>query len=499
MIQSRPKLPASLPGPKPTWYAGSLGNLIEFGKDPIGAINRRLRRFGRLHCLVAGGNSPLNSPLPNSVGTVIAIGPEHNQRLLSDTHSYLQFVRTGLEDSPYRALAAGLLNMNGEKHKQQRRWMMPAFQKSRLDRYYAPMLNIIQSELAQWRPGQRRDLAADMRNLTLRVATKVFFGQDIDPREQSIGQIIDEWVKLNGTTAVLAFPWNLPFLPYRRLLRLSQRLTAKLQELIAAKRRHGGDTGDVMDVLVHQARDADGAAMSEDELIGQANLLFLAGHETTANTLTWTLFLLTQHPEIRSELTDELQGVLHGAPPSLDDLPRLPLLDRVIKESMRILPAVPLGMRTSATAQNYAGHDLPQYTEIVFSQYHTHHDPEIYPNPERFEPGRWEGRDPGPYEYIPFGGGARLCLGASFALMEIKAVLACLLPHWDFLLRPGTRIDRYVNLTMSPRQGLPIVLQQRADQPPEPVPVAGNIHEMVHLPGRYPGSSLHPESAVVKA
>lgn len=178
---SRPSLPASLPGPRRAWPFGAIGNLLQFARDSIGYVSAGQRRFGNVFALVAGGNDPMNSPLPNSVGTVVALGPEFNQRLLSDTHTFLQFIRTGLERSPYRALSAGLLNMNGEKHKQQRRWMMPAFLKSRLDGYFGTMMDLIQTDLADWRPGQQRDLAADMRGLTLRIATKVFFGQEIDP------------------------------------------------------------------------------------------------------------------------------------------------------------------------------------------------------------------------------------------------------------------------------------------------------------------------------
>jgi cytochrome P450 len=455
---------------------------MRFARDSIGYISAGQRRFGNVFALVAGGNQPMHSPLPDSVGTVVALGPEFNQRLLSDNAFFLQFIRTGLEHSPYRALSAGLLNMNGEKHKQQRRWMMPAFQKSRLDRYFDTMMELILADLQAWRAGQHRDLAAEMRGLTLRIATKIFFGQDIDPQAQGLGPTIDAWVKLNGTPGVYAFPWNLPGLPYRRLLKLSRRLLAKLHDLIEAKRRHGADTGDVMDVLVHLARDDDGAAMTPDELIGQANLLFLAGHETTANSLTWTLLLLMQHPRVHADLRDELHGVLHGDPPRLEHLNRLPLLERVIKESMRVLPAVPLGMRTTAAACEFAGHSLPAHTEIIFSQYHTHHDPAIYTEPQRFDPSRWERREPSAYEYIPFGGGARLCLGASFALMEIKAVLATLLQRWAPQLRPGTRIDRYVNLTLSPKHGLPVDLHPAGANPGRTIPVVGNVHEMVDLP-----------------
>jgi cytochrome P450 len=234
-------------------------------------------------------------------------------------------------------------------------------------------------------------------------------------------------------------------------------------------------------MLIH-ARDEDGTRLTEDELIGQANLLFLAGHETTANALTWTLFLLSQHPQVLADLHDELSGKLHGDPPTVEQMAELPLLERVIKESMRLLPPVPLGSRTATKPTELGPYLLPQWTEIVFSQYHTHHAADLYPEPERFRPDRWLGLNPSAYEYIPFGGGPRLCVGAAFAMMEMKVVLPLLLQRYRLELVPGARIDRFVNMTMAPKYGMPMVVRpQDREFARGKTAVHGDVREMVEL------------------
>jgi cytochrome P450 len=198
--------------------------------------------------------------------------------------------------------------------------------------------------------------------------------------------------------------------------------------------------------------------MTEDELIGQANLLFIAGHETTANALAWTLFLLSQHPRIMANLFDELTGVLRGSAPSVECLSRLPLLECVIKESMRLLPPVPFGARTCVEETELGPYNVPPGTEICFSQYFTHRLPELYPEPTRFRPERWEEIEPSAYEYLPFLAGARMCVGATFAMQEIKVVLAMLLQRYRLELVPNTVIDRRVTMTLSPKYGLPMMV-----------------------------------------
>jgi cytochrome P450 len=280
---------------------------------------------------------------------------------------------------------------------------------------------------------------------------------------------------------VLLLPYNVPPLPFWRYLRLSRRLDDAIRAMIDQKRTRGRDEGDVLSMLVH-TRDQDGARMSEDELIGQANLLFLAGHETTANALAWTLFLLMQHPGVMADLCDELHGTLRGDPPRADQLAELPLLERVIKESLRILPPVPFGARVAMAPTALGPYELPPLTEIAFSEYVTHHLPELYPEPERFRPDRWKTAEPSAYEYLPFGAGPRMCVGATFAMIEAKVVLAMLLQRYRPELVPGARVDRHINITLSPRYGLPVVIRaQDRNFAASRAEVRGDVHDMVDL------------------
>jgi len=476
---SRPALPSTLPGPSPHWLLGWRGTMFHFAQDPLGNILKLRQQYGDVFAFVRGGNAPLNSTIPGCWNSVFALRPEFNQQLLSDPAIYHSSILLGTDGTRFWRLGTGLLNMNGEKHRQQRRLMMPAFHKQRVEGYAATMIDMTAAFLDDWRPGEQRDLIADMRNLTLRIASKVLFGLDVDPNAGGLAHMIDEWLKLSGTLGVMFFPWEIPFTPYHRFMRASKHLEAALKSMIEAKRAHGSDQGDVLSLLVHTVEE-DGTKMSEDELIGQANLLFLAGHETTANALTWTLFLLAQHPEVMRDLYDELHGTLQGAAPQPAQLPRLPLLEQVIKESMRLLPPVPLLSRTCMEPVTLGKYPLPALTEIIISPYLTHREPELYPEPQRFLPRRWESIEPSAYEYLPFGAGSRMCLGAGFAMLESKIVLAMILQRYRLALTPDARIDRFLNITLSPQPGMPMLVhpQDRAFEKSRAT-VRGNIREMV--------------------
>jgi cytochrome P450 len=253
---------------------------------------------------------------------------------------------------------------------------------------------------------------------------------------------------------------DLPGLPYHSFLDKAQGIEQAMRRIIAEKRALG-DEGDVLSMLMN-ARDEDGDQLSEDDLLAHAKLLFVAGHETSANALAWTLLLLSQHPKIAADLLDELDSVLHGDAPTVEQLrpdsDHMPLLDRVIKESMRILPAVPWNGRVVAEPVELGGHRFVAGDEVLMSIYHTHHDPSVYPDPERFDPTRWENRDYSIFEYVPFGGGPRMCIGSLFAQMEVKIILTMILQRFRLELAPGARVDRMVTATMGPRQGVPMVV-----------------------------------------
>jgi cytochrome P450 len=216
-------------------------------------------------------------------------------------------------------------------------------------------------------------------------------------------------------------------------------------------------------------------------LIGQTATLFVAGHDITARVLTWALFLLSQHPRQAADLDDELSGRLRGAAPRAAQLDDLPLLDGVLKESMRLLPPVLWWARTSTAPFELGPYTLPRGARAVVSHFVTHRLPDLYPRPGRFLPERWAGLHPGPYEYIPFSAGPRMCPGAGAAMAEMKTVLAVLLQRRRLTLRPGARVDCGGLMLSAPRRGLPMVVHA-ADRVFPASPAVGNVRTLVDLP-----------------
>jgi cytochrome P450 len=238
-----------------------------------------------------------------------------------------------------------------------------------------------------------------MRRLTLRISSTILFSRD--PVEAAtIGKMLEEWQNRNFSPAVWLFPVDLPGTAFHRLLKHAARLEEEILAMIQRRRANLDGNTDVLSLLI-QARDDESQGMTDAELVGQCAILFGASFETTASTLTWTLFLLSQHPEVMRELMGELDTVLNNAPPGGDQLGQLPFLECVIKESMRILPPVPFTIRAANEKTSIGGFPVPKGSRVICSHYLTHHLPEVYPEPERFRRAalrRGPGRRRGPSE-----------------------------------------------------------------------------------------------------
>ncbi|MEP7287522.1 MAG: cytochrome P450 [Chloroflexota bacterium] len=478
----------TIPGPRPIPGLGRTGNLLQFARDPIGILSNLFRTYGSIAALVEGGKTRIISPYPDCPGSVFVYGAELNRKVITDSESYQKSALGGVNSSMTRRQevmwnwGTGLFNVNGDTHRQHRRLLMPAFHKKQIEAYRDDMVAITQQVLDGWETGQQRDIQSEMTYLSLYIAGKTLFGEDILHSKSSVGLTLQQMVKGLLQPSLILFSYDLPGLPYRRLLDISERGDREIREVIAAKRAHGNDDSDVLSMLLN-AQDEDGTTLTDDEVIGHAGIIFMAGHETSANALTWTLLLLSQHAEIAAALQDELSSVLNGAAPTVEQLASLPLLERVVKESMRVLPPVPLNHRIIAEPTELGGYLLPAHSEVFVSIYHTHHDPELYPQPDKFDPDRWLTINPSPFEYSPFSAGPRMCIGAPFAMMEIKLVLAMLLQRYRLEFIPGTRLDRRARITMAPRQGLPMKVFAQDRQFNRGVGgLRGNVSEMVEWP-----------------
>lgn len=449
---------------------------VHFFRDPIGCMRELQQKYGSL---VALGPVAFGEPTKLHV---LAFGPEFNRQVLGDPAKFRttgQFIH-GPNNSAQRRIRFGLTRMNGLQHRQHRQLILPPLHKKAVAGYHDLTVELAQEVIGQWKTG-RRDVYADMRAVTVRIASALLFGHEATDAYR-IGRLLEVWTRLNFSGPVWFFPVNVPGTPYHRLLKHAELVEREILRLIEKRRSDPSERTDVLSILI-EARDDENRGMTDMELVGQATILFGASFETTASTLTWTVFLLAQHPAIMRELMDELDCVLGGDAPTRDQLLRLSFLDRIIKESMRILPPVPFTIRAADEDQIPIGSlTLSHGARVICSHFLTHHLAEIYPEPEVFRPDRWGEIDPTQYEYMPFSAGPRACVGAAFALQVLKISLAIMLQKFRFTVVRGAQIDRVVRITMNPRYGMPMVLHEN-DRQYESSEVRGQIHEMVNLPG----------------
>lgn len=448
----------ALPGPAPTPVLGWRGNLVRFFRDPIDYLDGLAGGgHGDLVTFARGMDRGLLRPGKSSPGAVLALGPSHNQTVL--TRPAFAPLLLAPKTPSLARLQSGLLWMHGDKHKQQRRLIAPAFHPRRLAGYRDALVAIAEETLAGWTSAAQVDVLDEGRRILIRFLTQAIFGLDGTPEVVALGAQMEDVTHRSMSPAAM-IPLDLPLTPHRRLIQRADQLLAAMRRLIAAKRT-AGDAGDMLTTLIH-ARDEDGSAMTEDELLGQLFLLFFAGFESSTSVLAWTSYLLAQHPEVAAELHHELATVLGGAAPTLEQLEQLPVLDRVIKESLRLIPPVYMLTRSPTTAVDMGGHHLPAGVEVFLSIYHTHRRPELYEAPTQFRPERWRSTSTGgdaasvagPFGYLPFGAGAHMCVGWALATMELKILLAMITQRFRLGLADGTQIDRRALAVVAPRPGV---------------------------------------------
>jgi cytochrome P450 len=465
-----PRVP--LPGPRRIPLLGHLPRVFQFLDDPIAAVTA-LRRHGDVAAVAR-----------DSPALVCVFGAERNREVLSDptTFRHDEGFINGPEGSALARMSQVIVGINGEVHKRHRRLMSPAFAKSALDGYAEEMVRVSEGVIARWPLGQVADLDALLRDLALCVAVRALFGLDVRRGATELGEISAALLDTLTAPLMLLAPYDLPGTPFRRALRMSEQLLGRLDELVTEKRRHTKVEHDALALLL-RAVDDDGTRFTDAELVAETVTLFIAGHETTAKTLSWTMFLLERHPAVLADVLDEIDGVLGGRSMTAADIARMPLLDRVIKESMRVLPPVPLlFLRVPAADVTLGGHTLPKGANVIVSPYATHHDPELYPEPRRFRPARWEAIKPTIYEYLPFGAGPRICMGAAFAQQAIRLLLPTVLQRVRVAMTRDAEIARITRANvLRPKHGFPMQLQAPHRRRLVPTPIRGNIHEMVEL------------------
>ncbi|MBK9753515.1 MAG: cytochrome P450 [Nannocystis sp.] len=476
MFKALTNAPVDIRGPRPLPILAVPAAVLRFFADPVGRMRALYGEYGPIAALV-----------DRSPALILACGAEYNRELLTRPDLFEHNSEIPVRTPPGSALARFnqvLPFLNGELHRRRRRLMQPALQRSATLAHAPEIVAVTEATLRTWPTGVQVDLAALIRALTAAVVIRCLFGLDPGGRGDELARSEAGLLQALSSPLTLALPLPLPGTPYRRALTLSAALERQLQALLAAKRAQSPGTDVLANLLA--ARDEQGAALGDEELIGECNGLFVAGHDTTAQTLVWTIFLLTQHPEHQAELLAEFTTVLAGAPPRPDELPRLQHLDRALRESMRLLPATPmLFIRVCAGEATLGPHTLPRGARVVLSPFITHRDPALFPEPDRFEPARWQRITPSPWQYLPFGAGPRMCLGAAFAEQALRIMLPMILQRFRITIPAGATISRTVHgIALAPKYGLPAVLAPQDGRPVAPATIRGDIHQLVHLHGR---------------
>lgn len=364
-------------------------------------------------------------------------------------------------------LGEGLLTSEGALHLRQRRLVQPAFHRERLAGYGETMIAYAARECDRWRAGETMDVSERMAQLTLAIVAKTLFNADVESEGPQIGQALTD---ILGLFNILVMPFSellqkLPLPMNRKFERAQQRLDSTIYRIIKERRAGGQDCGDLLSMLL-LAQDEEGTGgMSDTQVRDEALTLFLAGHETTANALTWTWYLLSQNPEAEERMHAELRQVLQGRLPRVDDLSQLSYTGMVFSEALRLYPPAWVVGRTALVDCEVAGYSIPAGAILMMSPYATHREARYFPDPERFLPDRWTAEEQAKrpkFSYYPFGGGTRVCIGERFAWMEGVLLLATIAQRWRLRLVPGHPVSYRPLLTLRTRYGMKMIAESAA-------------------------------------
>jgi len=375
------------------------------------------------------------------------------------------------KSADYRALARvlgnGLLTSEGDFWQRQRGLIQPAFHKQNILAYAKVMTGATERMLNSWKDASERSFHEDMMRVTLEIVAQCLYGAEVGVHAERVGkamEVVTEKFVTNASQALL-FPFDIPMVFSPKERRAIRELNEIIGGIIRDRRSSNQQRQDLLDMLL-RVRDADGNPMSDAQLRDEVMTLFLAGHETTAIALSWACYLIGANPPVEERLAEELRTVLHGRMPTPDDLPRLSYTEMVLKETLRLYPAV-WGIGRKAIAEcELGGYRIPAGANIFILQWRTQRDARFFPDPERFDPERWKddpvrsGKVPR-FAYFPFGGGPRVCVGASFAMMEAMLLLAMIQQKYKLEPVPNHPVEVLASVTLRPKYGIRMIAKRR--------------------------------------
>ncbi len=455
---STPIRPRRAPGPKGTLLWGSLN---ERQKRPLELYLGGMLKYGDI--------------------ARFRMGP-YTVQLISDSDLVKQILQDRAARYPkgrmYEVLepvlGKGLLTNEGESWRQQRKLAQPAFHRQRLIGFSQTMVRETQKMMEGWseaaRTGTSFDVAQEMMRLTLSIVGLTLFSRDVSGNSDEVGGAVSRTIHIANARLLSRFPkwYDWPTPVRARFNRDKATLDRVVFEMIEARRKDPTDHGDLLSMFMATHDEETGATMTDQQLRDEIMTIFLAGHETTANTLAWTWALLSQHPDVARKLRAELTQVLQGRAPSFEDVPKLKYAERVIQESMRLYPPAWIIAREASEDDELGGFEIPKGSFLVISPYVLHRNPKYWKNPEGFDPDRFDPeKNPdiatrAKYAYMPFSGGPRICIGNAFAMMEAVLILATVAQRFDLNLVPGAKIVPEPLITLRPQFGVPVTLSEAA-------------------------------------
>jgi cytochrome P450 len=446
-----PKTPPGPPGRFP------FGNLPDFARDILGYLTFCAREYGDVTRFRLGRWDAYLLNHPDLVDEVL-----RKQRESFIKHRFFWRHVTAI-------FGTGLLTSEGDFWLRQRRLAAPAFHPDRIANYGDVMVAYTDRLVDGWHDGETRNVHEDMMRVTMEIVSKTLFDADVETEVDELGRAFD--VVLREIPVRVHRPFQIPdWIPtpgnvrYRRGVRRLERLVYRI---LSERRGNPGDHGDLLSMLMN-ARDDDGNAMSDVQLRDEVVTLFLAGHETTAIALSWTWHLLAQHPLVRDRLVKELFDELGRRPVAVDDLPRLPFADAVLKEAIRLYPPAYVLGRQALADCDVGGWRIPAGATVYMSPWVLHRDARWFASPEKFLPERWldglAARLPR-FAYMPFGGGPRICIGDRFATMEAVLVLATVARRFRLERTSEAEIVPFPSITLRPAGGVWMKLVERRPLP----------------------------------
>jgi cytochrome P450 len=441
---------AAPPGPKPSL----LSMLIYFpGRDPLAFFSNLPRTYGDLVSYRMGGEEVFFINDPRHIKDVLVT---HNKNFIKGR---------GLQRAK-RLLGEGLLTSEGAVHLRQRRLIQPAFHRDRIAGYGNTMVAHADRMRQAWTDGATLDIAREMNRLTLSIVGKTLFDADVELQAADVG---DALTGVMETFWMVMLPFvdvieRLPVPSLRRSRAARARLDAIIYGMIADRRASGRDHGDLLSMLLSAQDEDDGGVMTDQQVRDEAMTIFLAGHETTANALTWAWYLVSGAPDVEAKIHGEIDRALQGRLPTMKDIASLPYVERVVTESMRLYPPAWIIGRRAVAEYPIGDFVAPARALFLMSPYVLQRDARYYADPERFDPDRWtpEFRAALPkFAYFPFGGGPRQCIGESFAWMELILVVATIAQKWDLQLVPGHPVELQPLITLRAKHGMRMTVTAR--------------------------------------